>query len=985
MYSNPRGIRSKKESINSIIEDTKPDIIVFAETNLKGKNTLKIKGFKETAYRNPKQKVGGLLIATNEKSKIEMIILDINEKYEHLWAKITVNKQTFVIGVVYGIANETTINKEEIEEWHEQLEQNYIKYANNKVMIIGDFNAHIGNDEEGIEGNLKKKNKNGRLLREFVKRQNLTIINKQQKCTGKWTREDPKGTRSIIDYVISNWEMNEIINSMKIDDEHQHKITRYQKKKGKPVATPSDHNTIFVEIEEETKVQITKEKRWNYNNEEGLERYRKATENINMTEKWESGDDINKKYKRWMKQVKTVMYQTIQRITIQTSNKTSEIKNLIKRKQQGIRELIQLKKKGITKGIVVNIIQQHVDTMIAQIIEKNEQQKVRRLQNRLQNAAKKSTIANEIWSIRKGVTNKKDPKMAIKSKDGKTKLTDKNKIQERYKEYFKELLINRKTNEEYLEHERINKEIFNNMKIKAYDKNKINEQISISEIQKTMKILKNNKTPGPDEIANELLKNTGTNLQINMQNMINMFIEKEQIPDELTRIYIKTLYKGKGEISDLKNQRGLFLSNNILKFIEKIIQTRADPFIEESFSEVQAGGREGRSIHEQLFILRSNIEYSKYKNQELIIQCMDLQKAFDTMVLTNVMNNLWEADIKGKIWRFIYEINKKAIIHIKTPFGTTTSIETHKNLKQGSVLASKMAAIHTDGVNKLFKNSGLGILYGKISIGNLLFQDDIIRIENTAKKMDEANKYFESFEKINKMEFHPGKTVILATSGKETEVKLNGKPLKQVHEIEYLGDVITEDGKLDATIEQRRQKAISVTAELCAITSELGRSCELQAIIQYYNGIIVPRTLFNSETWNNETRENIQNLESTLHRSLKRLLKIPYSTPTKGLYRELGLMSGKNQIAIKKILFLHRILVGKNKLAKDILEEQKKLPGKTWIANTLSIMEEMNITIDENEIKNMKKEQWKRLVKKKVWENENMETNETIKKEKNAN
>ena len=390
MYSNPRGIRSKKESINSITEDTKPDIIIFAETNLKGKNTMKIKGFKEAAYRNPKQKVGGLLIATNEKSKIEMIILDIHEKYEHLWAKITINKQSFVIGAVYGIANETTTNKEEIEEWHEELEETYIKYANEKVIIIGDFNAHIGDDEEGIEGNLKKKNKNGKLLREFIKRQNLTIINKHQKCTGKWTREDPKGTRSIIDFVISNWEMNEIISSMKIDDEHQYKITRYQKKKGKPVATPSDHNTIFVEIEEEAKTQKIKEKRWNYKNEEGLERYRKATENIKMAENWEPGDDINKKYKKWMKQIKTVMYQTIQRITVQTRSKTSQIKNLIKRKQQGIRELIQLKKKGITKGTVVNIIQKHVDTMVTQIIEKTEEQKIIKLQNRIQNATKKA-------------------------------------------------------------------------------------------------------------------------------------------------------------------------------------------------------------------------------------------------------------------------------------------------------------------------------------------------------------------------------------------------------------------------------------------------------------------------------------------------------------------------------------------------------------------------------------------------------------------
>ena len=232
------------------------------------------------------------------------------------------------------------------------------------------------------------------------------------------------------------------------------------------------------------------------------------------------------------------------------------------------------------------------------------------------------------------------------------------------------------------------------------------------------------------------------------------------------------------------------------------------------------------------------------------------------------------------------------------------------------------------------------------------------------------------------MEFHPGKTVILATSGKHTEVKLNGQILKQVSEIEYLGDVITEDGKLDATIEQRKQKATGVTAELCAIISELGKSSKLQAIIQYYNGIIVPRTLFNSETWNNETNENIENLESTLHRSLKRLLKIPYSTPTKGLYRELGLMSAKNQIAIKKIMFLHRMLTGKNILVKEILKEQKKIPGKTWISNTLNLMEEMNITTNENEIENMKKEEWKRIVKKKVWDHENMETSKALRNAK---
>ena len=983
MYANPRGIKSKKESINSIIEEIKPDIIAFAETNLKGKNTTKIKGFKEVVYRNPKHKVGGILLAIKETSKIGMVVLDINQKHEQLWVKIKINSESFILGLAYGIANETVENKEEIEEWHEQLEQEYTKHAEEKVMIIGDLNAHIGNDDEGIEGNLKKKNKNGRLLREFVKRQNLTIINKQDKCTGKWTREDPKGTRTIIDYAICNWEMYENINKMIIDDEHKYKITRYQKKKGKAIETPSDHNTIIIEVNENIISQRIKEKRWNYKNEEGLTRYKNATEKMEISEQWDPGGDINKKYKKWTKQIKTTMYRTIQRVTIEPKKTKSAIKELIKRKQKAIKELNRLKKNGITKGVTVSIIQQHIDNMLQQITKKQEDEKTERLQKRIQNAINKNSIANEIWSIRKGATNRKDPKMAIKTKDGKTKLTEKNQIQERYKEYFQELLENRKIRDEYKELEKLNNEIFkNNMKIRVYEEDAINQQIDPEEMQKTLKILKNDKTPGPDEIANEILKNSGKNLLNNILKMINYFLEKEEIPEELMKINIKTLYKGKGEISDLKNQRGLFLSNSILKLLEKIIQVRIDPKLEKEFSELQAGGREGRSIQEQLFTLRSIMEYQKYKNQTIVIQCMDLKKAFDTMVLVNVMNNMWEAGIRGKIWRIIYEINKKAIIYIKTPFGTTTSLETYENLKQGSVLASKMAAMHTDTVNKIFKNSGLGIMYGKMNIGNLLFQDDIIRIEATAKKMDEANKYLETFEKINKMEFHPDKTVILTTGGKTTNVKLNGNKLKQVGEIEYLGDVITEDGKLDATIENRKQKVVGITAEICAITSELGSKCEIRAIIQYHQGIIVPRTIFNAETWNNETKENIQSIEGILHRSLKRTLKIPYSTPTRGLYRELGLMSAKNQMAIKKIVYLHRILTGKSKLVKEILQEQRALPGKTWISNILQLMNELRLPIEEDQIIKIKKEQWKKMVKTKIWEKENQETTEEIQRGK---
>ena len=70
------------------------------------------------------------------------------------------------------------------------------------------------------------------------------------------------------------------------------------------------------------------------------------------------------------------------------------------------------------------------------------------------------------------------------------------------------------------------------------------------------------------------------------------------------------------------------------------------------------------------------------------------------MVLKNIMQNLWESGLRGKIWRVIYNINEKALIKIKTNSGTgvTDEFEMGEILKQGSVIAANLVAMHTDTV-----------------------------------------------------------------------------------------------------------------------------------------------------------------------------------------------------------------------------------------------------------------------------------------------
>ena len=152
------------------------------------------------------------------------------------------------------------------------------------------------------------------------------------------------------------------------------------------------------------------------------------------------------------------------------------------------------------------------------------------------------------------------------------------------------------------------------------------------------------------------------------------------------------------------------------------------------------------------------MSHHKYMNLKIVLEFLDLVKAFDTMELKTVMLDLWRSDIRGKVWRNIYHINSKSTLAVKTAYGKTKEFEIGEGLKQGSVLATSLAALHTDSVTALFQQKALSIKYGNLNIDNLLFQDDILRIQKNTKDMNNANQVYKVFESYNRLKFHKDKS-----------------------------------------------------------------------------------------------------------------------------------------------------------------------------------------------------------------------------------
>ena len=210
-----------------------------------------------------------------------------------MWIKCTDNSYSWRIANVYGL-QESQCTDEETERWFYQLEKEYATCSNEPVIIIGDFNAHVGSDELGIKGNSHKVNRNGRKLRDLIERRNLSIINNSDVCKGLWTRVC-ESSKAAIDLAICNEAMMNKIKCMEIDEERVNVLTRIKKENGKYVEVPSDHNTITLQIESVKVANKSKEIRWNVSNIKDQRRFKNLTENIIMNEQWEEGGNLNSK------------------------------------------------------------------------------------------------------------------------------------------------------------------------------------------------------------------------------------------------------------------------------------------------------------------------------------------------------------------------------------------------------------------------------------------------------------------------------------------------------------------------------------------------------------------------------------------------------------------------------------------------------------------------------------------------------------------
>ena len=158
------------------------------------------------------------------------------------------------------------------------------------------------------------------------------------------------------------------------------------------------------------------------------------------------------------------------------------------------------------------------------------------------------------------------------------------------------------------------------------------------------------------------------------------------------------LYKGKGNVTECNNYRGLKLMCHGMKLFERPVEDRLRQVIE--ISSNQYGFQQGKSTTEPIFALRMVQENIWEKDNTYIMIFVDLEKAYDRVP----RDIIWWAQRKKNVGKeysiVIQDMYDGCTTSVRTLIGPTESLEVKVGLHQGSALGPLLFITVMDVISK---------------------------------------------------------------------------------------------------------------------------------------------------------------------------------------------------------------------------------------------------------------------------------------------
>lgn len=324
----------------------------------------------------------------------------------------------------------------------------------------------------------------------------------------------------------------------------------------------------------------------------------------------------------------------------------------------------------------------------------------------------------------------------------------------------------------------------------------------------------------------------------------------------------------KGNQNNISNFRPISIISILYKIFAKIIQKRIKPTIETFQTCDQAGFRKSFATTDHILVLRELMQKATDYKFEIYLGFIDFKKAFDTVSHDYMLEALARAGLEKGYISIIKEIynNAEALVMLET-LGDKFPLQ--RGVKQGDPLSPDLFNCTIQNVFNERKISKGGINIAGKTLDNLRFADDVVLVESSADKLEEAMNEIAIKAREAGLEINQGKTHIL-TNGPKKQIKLENEVLNYEDEVTYLGQILSFDDMMNKELRRRSDLAWKSYWKLKHIFKN---NFSLDIKIQMWEKCILPIITYGCQTWT-LSKKNKKFLEVLQRRFLRSILNI---------------------------------------------------------------------------------------------------------------
>ena len=829
----------KFDNLIKEFDDMNLDILGVSETHWNGSGIIQREHHTMIFSGGEENRRGVGIVVNNRIKRCVMGYWPISERL--IMCKIQAKPFNFV--VMQGYAPTADQPEENIEAFYEEIEMALKQTKSDDIVfLLGDFNAKVGSTATsksvGKYG-LGKMNERGEMLIHFCEKHNMSIMNTMFKHPPRrlYTWKSPGDiTRNQIDFIITKTRFKNNVKKCRtypgadINSDHNPVVAKVQIKLKIPAKAKRSPNLDFTalrqpEIREEFAVKVQN-------------RFSALMEEYLDIDERDTSEQIDKRWANLHSAINDTQNEVLPR-KVREARKdwmNDEILEMMKerKRKKGTDEYVQIHKQIKLKCKEAK--EGWANNKCKYIEEMSDKHQVKQMFNEISQMTQKKKIASG----------------CIKSKDGEV-LFETDKILKRWTEYVEELFYDDRPENPIIDF------------LQGPD-------IIKAEVESALKQMSSGKAKGVDNIPTESLRALNDTGVLTLTRLCNDMYKTAYIPEDLRTSVFIVLPK-KANAIECSDHRTISLMCHILKLLLTIILKRISIKIDSNVGREQAGFRRNSGTREGVFNLRILVERYLEMSKNVYACFIDYSKAFDTVKHTELIKCLQTTDIDENDIAVISNLYWQQKTKIRIDNDTSDSLNISRGVRQGCVLSPALFNLYTDVIFRNVENFP-GLKIGGVTINNLRYADDTVLLAESEKDLqrivDVVKDKSERFGLL--MNAKKTKTMVFSKHDNvpSITIKINNNLVDQVKSFQYLGVLVTEDGRSEKELVRRIALAKKKFSEMSRLLTN--HDLSLKTKIRLTKCYIWSVLLYASETWSltstMETR--LRSFEMWTYRRLSR-------------------------------------------------------------------------------------------------------------------